>query len=74
MSRPKSEIRPVIVRVELRLRPGEDEDLIAFFAPVPVNLRSSAVKQALRSGKLQVTLSDLPSDDEIEARLDALMG
>jgi hypothetical protein len=56
------------------LRPGEDDDLIQFFEPVPVRLRAAAVKQALRSGKLQVNLAELPSDDDIENALDNLLG
>jgi hypothetical protein len=72
--RPRSLVQPVIVRVALYLRPGEDDDLIRFFQPIPVRLRASAVKQALRSGKLQVNLDDLPSDDDIEAQLDSLLG
>ena len=61
------------MRVALYLRPGEDDDLIAFFAPLPIGLRSSAVKQALRSGRLTSPSLDLPSDDEIEAALDNLL-
>ncbi len=66
--------KTIVVRLALFLRPSEDDDLIEFFNSVPVRLRSGAVKQALRSGKLQVTLADLPSDDDIEAQLDALLG
>ena len=72
--RPPLPEQTVVVRVALFLRPGEDDDLIAFFAPVPVRRRAGAVKQALRSGKLQVNLDDLPSDDDIEAQLDSLLG
>ncbi len=72
--RPRSLVQPVIVRVALYLRPGEDDDLIRFFEPVPVRLRAGAVKQALRSGKLQINLTDLPSDDDIEDALDSLLG
>lgn len=72
--RPPLPQRPVVVRVALRLRPGEDDDLIQFFEPVPVRLRAAAVKQALRSGKLQVNLAELPSDDDIENALDNLLG
>jgi hypothetical protein len=72
--RPPLSEKTVVVRVALFLRPGEDDDLIEFFAPVPVRQRASAVKQALRSGKLQVNLDNLPSDDDIEAQLDSLLG
>ena len=72
--RPPARVRPTVVRVALYLRPGEDDDLIAFFAPLPIGLRSSAIKQALRSGRLTSSNADLPSDDEIEAALDNLLG
>ena len=39
-----------VVRIKLRLYPGEDDDLIAFFANVPKGLRATMVKMALRSG------------------------
>ena len=71
--RPPSRMKPVIVRVALYLRPGEDDDLIQFFAPIPVRLRTSALKQALRSGQLPTTLDDVPSDDDVTDALDHLI-
>ena len=71
--RPSSSVKPIVVRVALYLRPGEDDDLIAFFAPLPLRLRSSALKQALRSGQLPTTLDEVPSDDEVEDALDNLI-
>lgn len=71
--RPPSSVKPIVVRVALYLRPGEDDDLIAFFAPIPLRLRSSALKQALRSGQLPTTLDEVPSDDEVEDALDNLI-
>jgi hypothetical protein len=72
--RPPLTQKPIVVRVALYLYPEQDDDLIQFFDPIPVHLRSGAVKQALRSGKLQVTLEDLPSDEDIESALDNLIG
>ena len=72
--RPLSTVKPVVVRVALYLRPGEDDDLIAFFTPVPVGLRASAVKQALRLGRLNLSITDLPSDEDVEDALDRLLG
>ncbi len=74
MARPRSEIPALIVPVKLSLRPGEDDDLIAFFERVPARLRAAAVKQALRSGGMSMKMDDLPSDDEVEAALDGLLG
>ncbi len=71
--RPPSRVKPIVVRVALYLRPGEDDDLIKFFAPLPLRLRSSALKQALRSGQLPTTLDEVPSDDEVEDALDNLI-
>ena len=71
--RPPSAVKPIVVRVALYLRPGEDDDLIEFFAPIPIRLRASAVKQALRSGQLPATLNEVPSDDEVEDALDNLL-
>ena len=60
-----------IVRLKLRLYPGEDDDLIAFFAAIPSGLRALSVKQALRTGSLptEATPGAVP-----EALLDALDG
>ena len=74
MSRPRAETPALIVQVKLSLRPGEDDDLLSFFERVPARLRAAAVKQALRSGGMAVQLDDLPSDDEVEAALDGLLG
>jgi len=41
-----------IVRLKLRLYPGEDDDLIAYFEHIPSGLRSLTVKCALRDGPL----------------------
>jgi hypothetical protein len=71
--RPPSSVKPVVVRVALYLRPGEDDDLIAFFTPLPLRLRSSALKQALRSGQLPTTLDEVPSDDDVADALDSLI-
>ncbi len=72
--RPPACVKPVRVRVALSLRPGEDDDLLEFFAAIPIRLRASAVKQALRSGQLTSPSGDLPSDDEVADALDRLLG
>ena len=72
--RPRLPIRPVVLKPYLSLHPGEDDDLIAFFAQYPQRLHGAVIKQALRSGQLQITLSELPSDDDVESALDQLLG
>lgn len=49
------------VRVTLCLRPGEDDDLAAFFAEIPPRMRAAAVKSALRSGRSLIS----PAMEEI---------
>ena len=74
MARKKLEQRPIVVPLKLTLRIGEDDDLINFFSLVPDRLRAASIKQALRSGGMSVPLDNLPSDDEVEAALDGLLG
>ena len=44
----------VVIRLTLRLHPGEDDDLIAFFEQFPpeARMRARAVIAAMRSGSL----------------------
>ncbi len=72
--RPSSAVKSIVIRVALHLRPDEDADLIEFFAPIPHRLRASAMKKALRSGRLTNPIADLPSDDDVEEALDRLLG
>jgi hypothetical protein len=48
--RPRCE--SIVVQIKLRLHPGEDDDLIAFFAGLPPYSRANSVKIAMRSGNL----------------------
>jgi len=60
--RPRRET--VVVRVKLRLHPGEDDDLIDFFASLPERGRARAVIGALRTGDIHQVLVDEGIDDE----------
>jgi len=60
--RPRRET--VVVRVKLRLHPGEDDDLIAFFASLPERGRARAVIGALRSGDIGQVLAEEGIDDD----------
>ena len=62
----------VVVPLKLRLYPGEDDDLIAFFEGLPAGLRAAGVKSALRSGQLDSGAVG-PAEDELVDALDALM-
>jgi|WetSurMetagenome_2_1015567.scaffolds.fasta_scaffold92443_2 hypothetical protein len=66
--------KPVTVQIKLTLRPGQDDDLIAYFAALPIMLRAASVKQALRSGGMQLLTDKLPSEAEIDLLLDSLLG
>ena len=58
-----------LIFVKMRLYPGEDDDLIAFFASIPHGLRATMVKAALRSG---VSSESVALDDVDDSFLDAL--
>jgi hypothetical protein len=60
-----------VVNIKLRLYPGEDDDLMAFFSNIPDRLRAVCVKTALRSGTQQ---GPLLCDAEQDALADALDG
>ena len=60
--------------VHLRLREGQDNDLIAFFANLPPRQRALRLKLALRSGgmKSAPTETDIP-DNELNDALDGFL-
>ena len=60
--RPKKET--IIVQISLSLHPGEDNDLIDFFASLPKRGRAKAVIMALRTGNIQQVLVDEGIDDD----------
>ncbi len=63
-----------VIIIKLRLRPGRDDDLRAFFASQPPRRRASAVKLALRTGGMGsgADLMTLSADDVVDAALDEL--
>ena len=62
-----------IVRIKLRLYPGEDDDLIAFFAAIPDRLRATCVKATLRTGAQPATSDASAEDDALLHALDDLV-
>lgn len=54
MARPKLAVPVRRYYINLTLREGEDDDLIAFLEHVPVRQRVRAVKDALRAGQQSV--------------------
>ncbi len=60
--RPRRET--VTVWLKLRLHPGEDDDLIDFFASLPKRGRAKAVLAALRTGNIAQVLYDEGLDDD----------
>ncbi len=72
MARPRFDGVIHTVRLSLRLREGEDDDLIGFFEQLGDRGRARAVVQALRQGGLVFTGDE--EVDEDEANFDALAG
>ena len=62
-----------IINVKMRLYPGEDNDLIVFFASIPWRLRAVMVKQALRSGVQSATRETPADEDELFEALEAFV-
>lgn len=72
--RPRLPTQAVVVNLKLRLRPGVDADLIAFFGQIPARHRAGAAKAAMRSGNLGTALmADLPADDAVADALGELL-
>ena len=62
------------IHTKLRLYPGEDDDLIAFFDGIPHGLRATMVKLALRTGTAGEHSRSAPVDGDLLDALDALVG
>lgn len=63
MARPRLTCETVEVHVHLRLRCGEDDDLIAFFAQAAPRQRGTRLKSALRSGQMAGLMQTSESDE-----------
>jgi hypothetical protein len=63
--RPPELAREVEIFIHLRLREGQDNDLIAFFQEMPARRRALYLKAALRSGGVTTRLQ-VPADDDDE--------
>ncbi len=62
-----------IVRLKLRLYPGEDDDLLDFFEAIPSGLRAACVKRALRGGARVSDSSPSQPEDDLMDALGALL-
>lgn len=71
--RPRLTERPISVRIHLRLRPGEDDDLLAFFARYASRQRAVAVKGALRAGSLNSGATPTVADDALAEAVGGLI-
>ena len=69
--RPISTAPAVECHIHLRLRVGEDDDMIAYLGKLPPRKLASAIKAALRNGGMGTgPLVDDSSDDELLAALE----
>ena len=69
--RPISTAPAVECHIHLRLRVGEDDDLIAFLNTLPARRRASTIKSALRNGGMGFGLTnDDSSDDDLISAID----
>ena len=68
--RPVSAVPTWECHVHLRLRVGEDDDLIAFLRNLPPRRRTTALKAALRAGRLPATKDESFLDDDMASALD----
>lgn len=70
-TRPEPEVRVV---VHLRLREGQDNDLIAFFASLPPRQRALRLKLALRSGGMQsISNANKMQDEDLNNALESFL-
>ena len=68
--RPKLSEPAVVYRLALTLRPGEDDDLIAFFGAIPPRGRPAALKQALRGSTFENDPGSLSGDERLAEALE----
>ncbi|MBN2147998.1 MAG: hypothetical protein JW726_11445 [Anaerolineales bacterium] len=71
--RPPREGKTVSVAIHLRLRQGEDDDLITYFASIPQRQRAPALKMALRSGGMSHLAMMASQDDDLDKALDGML-
>jgi len=72
MVRPRLPAPSQKINIKLHLRPGEDDDLIRFFAALPPHRRAASLKVALRSGGMAQAAAESMPDDVTLA--DVLLG
>ena len=72
--RPRLAEESIVYRTSISLRPGDDDDLIAFFARVPPRQLAAAIKTGLRSGGLlNIDVESGPDDESLLDGLDGFM-
>jgi len=57
-------------QIHLRLRVGEDDDLITFLSRMPPRRRASALKAALRAGGMPAAADESFLDEELDSVID----
>lgn len=64
MSRPRKDVRPIVIPLKLTLTPGVDDDLIRELASVPKRQRAARVVARMRSG---LPMAEAQADDSDSA-------
>jgi hypothetical protein len=68
--RPVSAVPTWQCHLHLRLRVGEDDDLIAFLSNLPPRRRTTALKAALRAGGMPAAADESLLDEDLSGLLD----
>ena len=64
LGRPRLVLPSIYFHLSLRLRPGEDDDLIEFFSLIPLRRRAGALKAALRAGGMSAGMAQTGGVDD----------
>jgi hypothetical protein len=63
IGRPRLETEVIHIHIHLRLRKGEDDDVIQFFQRAGERRKAMRLKQALRTGNMQLGIAEAVTDD-----------
>ncbi|MHC1732951.1 MAG: hypothetical protein AB9888_13110 [Bacteroidales bacterium] len=73
LGRPPLSQETVVVQIKLRLKVGQDDDLIKFFDNIPKGQIPACLKSALRSGNIDIFPEELVEEYEIMNMIDNMV-